>query len=60
MRSTTFILGFALLLAGVALALWYSGLLAGIPTMWLVIGFLILGGLGIMAAARSPRAGYLR
>jgi hypothetical protein len=53
-------LGFALLLAGVALALWYSGLLAGVPTTWIVIGFLILAGLGIMAAARSPRAGYLR
>lgn len=53
-------LGFALLLAGVALALWYSGLLAGIPTTWVVIGFLIAAGLGIMAASRSPRAGYLR
>ena len=58
----TFVLGFALLLAGVALALWYTGLLQTIGTTWTIIGFLVLAGIGIMAAAtRTPRSPtYLR
>lgn len=60
MRSMTFLIGFALLAAGIGLALWYTGLLQGIPSTWLVIGFLIVAGLAVMAMARSPRSGYLR
>ena len=62
MRSATFILGFALLLTGVALGLWYMGIIQAIGTTWTVVALLIVAGIGVMAAAtRTPRSPtYLR
>jgi hypothetical protein len=57
MRSVTFILGFALLLGGIVLGLWYAGFLAAIGPTWTLVALLVIAGLGIMAAAtRTPRA----
>ena len=57
MRSATFILGFALLLGGIVMGLWYAGILASIGPTWTIVGLLVVAGAGIMAAAtRTPRA----
>ena len=43
-----YLVGFVLLVGGILAALWQMGLLAGIPTIWLVIGGVIILGIGIM------------
>jgi hypothetical protein len=49
MRSVgMFLLGYALLLAGVLLALWKAGALAYIGSTWTAIGVLIALGLGLI------------
>jgi hypothetical protein len=62
MRTATFMLGFMLLMGGIILALYYSGILERIGTVWTVVGLLVVAGIGIMAAAnRSPTTtAYLR
>lgn len=51
MPAFVYFLGVLLVVAGAA----YAAMLAGIPSTWVLIGAVILGGLGIMAAA-----GYMR
>ena len=51
-----YLLGYVLLIGGVLLALWKTGLLASIGGTWIVIGLVIALGLGIMiAVANSGR-----
>ena len=45
-----YLLGFTLLVIGVLLALWKSGVLANISPMWIAIGLVIAFGIGIMIA----------
>jgi FtsH-binding integral membrane protein len=51
-----YLIGYFVLLAGAALALWQSGIMNQIPTIWIAIGAVIAVGFGIMlAVASSPR-----
>ena len=49
MRSMgIFVFGYALLLGGILLALWKSGVLAYVGSTWTAIGVLIALGVGVM------------
>jgi hypothetical protein len=48
-----YLIGYFILLAGAALALWQSGILRQIPGIWLAIGIVIAVGLGILLAVSS-------
>jgi hypothetical protein len=50
-----FIVGYFILVVGVGLALWQTGLLARISPIWLGIGGLIALGIGIMMAVSSGK-----
>jgi len=50
-----YLLGYFLLVIGAGLALWQAGILARIPTTWLMIVAIIVVGLGILLAATSTR-----
>jgi hypothetical protein len=50
-----FIVGYFILVVGVGLALWQTGLLARISPIWLGIGCLIALGIGIMMAVSSGK-----
>jgi hypothetical protein len=52
---TVYLVGYFLLLFGAFLALWQSGVMRQIPTVWLAIGAVIAVGLGIMLAVASGR-----
>lgn len=49
MKAIVYLLGTAIVLAGVL----YGAFVMGVPQVWLVVTGLIIGGLGIMGAARS-------
>ena len=48
-----YLLGYVLLLAGVILALWKTGVLASIGPTWTGIGLVVAIGLGIMIAVTN-------
>ena len=48
-----YLIGYFILLAGAALALWQSGILRQIPGIWVAIGLVIAVGLGILLAVSS-------
>ena len=48
-----YLIGYFILLAGAALALWQSGILRQIPGIWVAIGLVIAVGLGIVLAVSS-------
>lgn len=48
-----YLIGYFILLAGAALALWQSGILRQIPGIWIAIGLVIAVGLGILLAISS-------
>jgi hypothetical protein len=50
-----FLIGYFVLIVGVTLALWQSGVLSRIAPIWLGIGAIIAVGLGIMAAVTSGK-----
>jgi hypothetical protein len=50
-----FLIGYFVLLVGLALALWQSGMLRRIDPIWIAIGAIIAVGLGIMAAVSSGK-----
>lgn len=55
----TYIIGFIVLIAGLAIAAW----LLGAPPTWIVVGVIVLLGIGIISATsrtkpRDPPAGY--
>jgi len=43
-----FLMGYFILIVGVGLALWQTGLLKGVPPIWMGIGTIVAVGLGIM------------
>lgn len=49
MKAIIYLLGTAILLAGIL----YGASVAGVPQTWLIVIGLVIGGLGIMGAARS-------
>jgi hypothetical protein len=51
-----YLFGYFLLLGGVLLALWKSGVLHMMGTTWTLIGLVIALGLGIMIAVGSSRS----
>ena len=52
MKAIIYLLGTVILLAGVL----YGASVAGVPQTWVIVIGLIIGGLGIMGAARSVSA----
>jgi hypothetical protein len=48
-----YFVGFVLLIAGAAAALWKLGILQNIETIWIVIGVVILAGVGIMVSVAN-------
>lgn len=48
-----YLLGYAILVGGVLLALWKLGILASIGTTWTIIGLVVALGLGIMIAVAN-------
>ena len=48
-----YLVGFVLLVGGVLAALWKLGLLAGIGTVWILIGVVIVMGFGIMISVAN-------
>jgi hypothetical protein len=48
-----YLLGYAILVGGVLLALWKLGILASIGTTWTIIGLIVALGLGIMIAVAN-------
>ena len=50
-----FLIGYFVLLIGVGLALWQSGVLQRIDAIWIAIGVIIAVGIGIMASVSSGK-----
>lgn len=50
-----YLIGYFILVAGAALALWQAGVLARISGTWIAIGALIAIGLGIMLAVSAGK-----
>ena len=55
-----YLVGYIILVLGVALALWQSGILARISGIWIVIGAIIAIGLGIMMSVSSGKPDITR
>jgi hypothetical protein len=57
MRSIhLYLLGYFILILGIGLALWQTGVLRGIAPIWIGIGALVAIGLGIMLAVSSGKS----
>jgi hypothetical protein len=52
-----FLVGYVVLVIGVTLALWKTGVLAHVSPIWFGIGMLIAIGIGIMVAVSSGKPG---
>jgi len=50
-----FLVGYFILIVGVGLALWQSGVLGRIAPIWVGVGVLVAIGLGIMLAVSSGK-----
>jgi hypothetical protein len=50
-----FLVGYFILVLGVGLALWQSGVLGRVAPIWIGVGVLVAIGLGIMLAVSSGR-----
>ena len=50
-----YLIGYFVLVIGAGLALWEAGVLHRISAIWVLIGFLIVIGLGILLAVTSVR-----
>ena len=50
-----FLIGYFVLVVGVTLALWQTGVLHRVAPIWIAIGFLVAAGLGIMMAVSSGK-----
>jgi hypothetical protein len=55
-----YLIGYIILVLGIALALWQSGILARISGIWIVIGAIIAIGLGIMMSVSSGKPDITR
>jgi hypothetical protein len=50
-----FLVGYFIVVVGVVLALWQTGMLARVAPIWMAIGVLVAVGVGIMMAVSSGR-----
>lgn len=50
-----FLVGYFILVLGVALALWQSGVLARVSPIWIAIGVIVAVGVGIMMSVSSGK-----
>ena len=55
-----FLIGYVVLIVGVALALWQTGVLNRVPAIWVVIGLIVVTGVGIMMAVSSGKPAVTR
>ena len=55
-----YLIGYVILVLGVAMALWQSGILSRISGIWIVIGAIIAIGLGIMMSVSSGKPDITR
>jgi hypothetical protein len=50
-----YLIGYFVLVIGAGLALWQAGVLARIPTIWVLIGSIIVIGLGLLLSVTAVR-----
>ena len=50
-----YLVGYFLLIVGAGLALWQAGVLARIPTIWVLIGSIVVIGLGLLLSVTAVR-----
>jgi hypothetical protein len=50
-----FLIGYFVLIMGIGLALWQTGILSRLAPIWIVIGALVAIGVGIMMAVSSGK-----
>jgi hypothetical protein len=50
-----YLIGYFALVVGAGLALWQAGVLARVPTLWVLISSIVVLGLGILLAVTSAR-----
>jgi hypothetical protein len=50
-----FLVGYFVLIIGVTLALWQTGVLSRVSPIWIVIGIIVAAGIGIMMAVSSGK-----
>jgi hypothetical protein len=55
-----YLIGYAVLLIGIALALWKSGVMAHVSPAWVAIGVVIAIGVGVMLAVGSGKPAITR
>lgn len=50
-----FLVGYFILIVGVGLALWQTGVLSRVSPMWIAIGVIVAVGVGIMVSVSSGK-----
>ncbi len=55
-----YLVGYVILVLGISLALWQSGILARVSGIWIVIGAIVAVGLGIMMSVSSGKPDITR
>lgn len=50
-----YLIGYFILVIGAGLALWQAGVLARIPTIWVLIGSIVVIGLGLLLSVTAVR-----
>ncbi len=50
-----FLIGYFVLIVGITLALWQTGVLSHVAPIWIAIGVLIAAGVGIMMSVSSGK-----
>jgi hypothetical protein len=50
-----FLIGYVVLIVGVSLALWQTGVLSRVAPIWIAIGLLVAAGSGIMMSVSSGK-----
>jgi hypothetical protein len=55
-----FLIGYFILIVGLGLALWQTGVLHRLPPIWIVIGAIVALGVGIMMSVSSGKPAITR
>jgi uncharacterized membrane protein len=50
-----FLIGYFVLIVGVSLALWQTGVLSRVAPIWIAIGLIVAAGIGIMMSVSSGK-----
>jgi hypothetical protein len=50
-----FLIGYVVLIVGVSLALWQTGVLSRVAPIWIAIGLIVAAGIGIMMSVSSGK-----